>query len=390
MAEAWFWQRIVTPHMAELAAALARQGSEVIYVAEQPMSADRAEQGWIVPQLPGVRLELAATAKSSATLVASAPPDSIHICQGLRGNGLVRHAQSAIKARGLRQWVVMETVDDAGWRGAIKRLEYRRLFAIWRQHLQGVLAIGHTTPAWITARGMPANRVFPFAYFLGDLDLIKGLSPPHPLAGEGLGERGEGTEGLPEQRTCFRFIFVGNFIELKRLDLLLDALRRIPDQNFELAMIGSGPLEPTLRAMAAECLPGRVHWLGRLPLNQVPAEIAKADCLVLPSRHDGWGAVVSEALMVGTPVICSATCGSAGVVRASGQGGVFNSGDRSELIEQLARAVAGGLVQEPDRVALAHWATCLGAKAGAAYLANILHFVSGIGERPAPPWGSAL
>ena len=100
--------------------------------------------------------------------------------------------------------------------------------------------------------------------------------------------------------------------------------------------------------------------------------------------------VVSEALMVGTPVICSTACGSAGVVGASGQGGVFNSGDRSELIDQLARAVAGGWVQEPDRIALADWATCLGAKAGAAYLANILHFVSGIGEKPAPPWSKAF
>ncbi|HRF43373.1 MAG TPA: hypothetical protein PLD30_03900, partial [Candidatus Competibacteraceae bacterium] len=189
MDKIWFWQRIVTPHMAELAAALARQGSEVTYVAEQPMSADRAEQGWMVPQLPGVRLEFAATAKSSAMLVASAPPDSIHIGQGLRGNGLVRHAQSAIKARGLRQWVVMETVDDAGWRGAIKRLEYRRLFANGRQHLQGVLAIGYTTPTWVTARGMPADRVFPFAYFLRDLDLTTALSPSRPLAGGGLGER---------------------------------------------------------------------------------------------------------------------------------------------------------------------------------------------------------
>ena len=31
-----------------------------------------------------------------------------------------------------------------------------------------------------------------------------------------------------------------------------------------------------------------------------------------------------------------------------------------------------------------------GAKAGAAYLANILHFVSGIGEKPATPWSNAF
>lgn len=370
MDKIWFWQRIVTPHMAELATGLARQGNEVTYVAEQLMSADRAEQGWMVPQLPGVRLELAATEKSSATLTASAPPDSIHICQGLRGNGLVRHAQSAIKARGLRQWVVMETVDDAGWRGAIKRLEYRRLFAIWRQHLEGVLAIGYITPAWVMARGMSTDHVFPFAYFLRDLDLATGLNL--------------------RKHTRFRFVFVGQFIDRKRLDLLLDTLRRIPDQDFELAMIGSGPLELKLKAMAAEYLPSRVHWIGRLPLSQVPVEIAKADCLILPSRHDGWGAVVSEALMVGTPVICSSACGAAGVVRASGKGGVFDSGNRSELINHLVSTVARGLVQEPDRIALAHWATCLGAKAGATYLTNILHSANGMGKRPTPPWDNAL
>ena len=42
--------------------------------------------------------------------------------------------------------------------------------------------------------------------------------------------------------------------------------------------------------------------------------MAAADVLVLPSRFDGWGAVVNEALMVGTPVICSDRCGASDVI----------------------------------------------------------------------------
>lgn len=30
----WFWQRIVSPHMAGLASALAKRGCQVVYVAE--------------------------------------------------------------------------------------------------------------------------------------------------------------------------------------------------------------------------------------------------------------------------------------------------------------------------------------------------------------------
>lgn len=56
-------------------------------------------------------------------------------------------------------------------------------------------------------------------------------------------------------------------------------------------------------------------------MDAARACMARADVLVLPSWHDGWGAVVSEALMAGTPAIASDACGSAGVVRASGVGG---------------------------------------------------------------------
>jgi glycosyltransferase involved in cell wall biosynthesis len=362
----WLWQNIVSPHMASLAVALARRGCDVVYAAVESMSPDRIEQGWSPPPLDGVRLELVPTGESVERLVESVPPGSVHICSGIRANGLIGVAQRALARRGLQQWIVMETVDDAGWRGALKRLEYRRLFRCRRNTVQGVLAIGHSTPAWVGARGMPASRVFPFAYFLPNPD-ISAHPPAHPH------ER-------------FRVLFAGQFIALKRLDHLVEALARLSPLAFELAVVGSGPLEHRWKTLAESALPGRVDWIGRLPLESVPAEMARADCLVLPSRHDGWGAVVSEALMVGTPVICSDACGSADVVRASGRGGVFPSGDRESLTQLLGKAIAGGCWRPDSRMSLAAWAECLGGDAGAAYLISILQHASGGAARPAPPW----
>ena len=42
-------------------------------------------------------------------------------------------------------------------------------------------------------------------------------------------------------------------------------------------------------------------------------------------------AVVSEALLIGIPVICSDTCGSSVIVKASGFGGIFPSNNQKVL-----------------------------------------------------------
>lgn len=366
--EVWFWHRIVSPHMAGLADALAATGREVTFVAEQEMSSARAAQGWQTPGRGKAHRRVAPSIEAVRALVAAAPPDSIHICQAFRGNGLIHAARHALAERGLRQWAIMETVDDAGWKGILKRLEYGRLLKAWRPKLEGVLAIGHRTPAWLTQRGAANEKIFPFTYF---------LQPPEL----------RDVRTIPLGR-AFRLVFVGQFIERKRVDLLLDALSTLTDVNFELAVIGSGPLEAGLRAKADAILPGRVRWLGRQPITEVPGLLAEADCLVLPSRHDGWGAVVSEALMVGTPAICSDACGSAGVVAASGEGGIFHAGGRQALIDVLRQVISSGSLPLDRRHRLADWACCLSADAGARYLSAILAHVSAPRTqlRPDPPW----
>lgn len=379
MAEIWFWQRIITPHMAVLAVALARRGIKVTYVAEKMMSDDRAQQGWHPPALPGVNLRLLNERLSVAQVVADAHEDAIHLCQGIRGNGLVGAAQRRMRRLGSRQWIVMEMIDDHGMIGMIKRLYYRLLFLCWRRHWQGVLAIGAHTPAWVVARGMPAQRVFPFAYFLGEPTTGFESSSTSKMVEEKAGK---------SPSSCVRLLFVGQLISRKRVDLLIEALRRLFDagfSGFSLEIVGDGPLREGLRQQAA-FLGDRVTWHGAVPMPQARRHMAQADCLVLPSDHDGWGAVVSEALMAGTPVICSDACGAAEVVRASGVGAVFPAGDAAALAECLKSVLEAGAQSPQARQELAAWARCLGAEAGADYLQRIFAYMEGHVPRPRPPW----
>lgn len=352
--------------MAGLASALAQQGYKVFYVAEQELSSDRVKLGWYAPRMNGVRLLLLSKKIGVDHLVSGASNQSVHICQGIRGSAYISKVRRVITQRGLRQWVGMETVDDTGAIGIIKRYEYARVLRNKGTSMEGILAIGYTTADWIKALGMPADRVYPFAYFLPDADLREPIKQREPGP--------------------FRFLFVGQFIRRKRLEILINSLQILLDRKFELLVVGSGTLENKLRMFAETALSDHVRWLGGRPMSEVQSIMKQVDCLVLPSRHDGWGAVVSEALMVGTPVICSDGCGAAGVVKCSGFGGVFPHNQIDVLQAMLDEQLQTGPIDPEDRKGLSSWAKALGAEAGARYLIDILSYAANGGVRPVPPW----
>jgi glycosyltransferase involved in cell wall biosynthesis len=364
--EVWFWQRTVSPHMAGLAAALAQRGVSTTYVAEGTLTEDRIKLGWELSSLGDARLLFAPDDATAVELISQAARDSLHICQGLRANGVVAAAQRALAARRLRQCVVMEGVDDRGWKGWLRRGLYAWLVLTQRSRIRAFLATGAGTAEWLVARGAPADAVFPFGYFLA-----------------------EARHARPARAPCeksFRVLFVGQFVERKRLDLLINALAIIGSHEVELVVVGSGPLEQELRALAELKLGPRVSWLGVRAHSEVPAIMASADCLVLPSRFDGWGAVASEALLAGTPVVCSDKCGCREVVRLGG-GNVFAEGDAQDLQAALDGMIRKGPPSPAERERLTRWAAVLGAEAGAAYLEEILiQITDGGRERPEPPW----
>ncbi len=440
--EIWFWQRIISPHMAGLAAALAASGNAVRYVAEHPMSARRAAQGWTPPSTGGAKLEFAPTPDAARRLAASAPPHAVHICEGLRKNGTIAAAQAEFAQSGARWYVFIETVEDHGRTGPLKRALYGHLVRrATRQGVEGWLATGHTTPTWLIARGANPASVHPFAYFLPPAtgvahcpsgspgvsarhampDFPPGRASPtsataqslpgleHHASSSGVEAPPKsvmprpastippgGTAGQRHPRSAlpsetgstppepFHVLFAGQLIPRKAPLLLIEAFSRLPRDAARLTLIGTGPLADEIRKRAQGL---NIDLPGQLPMETTRAAMAQADRLILPSRHDGWGAVVSEALISGTPVICSNRCGSAGVAQASGHGRIFPAGDPAALTAAMKTAIDAGKPHPDTRAALASWAQCLTAGAGAAHLDRILTSRSSHALRP--PWQSA-
>lgn len=355
--------------MVGLAAALARQGHSVSFIAERELTEQRRQLGWTVPKLDGLTHISNCTRTDFERIARSTPSDAINIVQGIRGNGLVKFAQKILQKRSMRQWVVLETVEDCGWRGVVRRLEYKRILRRKSSSIELILAIGQTTPAWIEQRGVPKGKILPFAYFL-DIS-----SAPN-------------TRDVQPGKT-FRCLFVGQIIERKRLDLLIDALTDKKLLNVSLTVVGSGPKQTELELYSEKKLGQRVSWLGNKQIAEIPKIIFESDCLVLPSRHDGWGAVVSESLMVGTPVICSDKCGTSGIVLASGVGGVFCTGSVESLISSLTLVTNSTRPDRIDQQKLSDWAACLGSESGALYLVGIANALNHGSQMPLPPWERA-
>lgn len=107
-------------------------------------------------------------------------------------------------------------------------------------------------------------------------------------------------------------VFVGRLIEEKGAHLLLQALAREALRGATCAIVGTGPQEVPLRALAAALgLAERVRFVPRLPQPELNALVASARALVLPSAREGFGMVVLEAMALGTPVVVTTSAQSA-------------------------------------------------------------------------------
>ena len=132
----------------------------------------------------------------------------------------------------------------------------------------------------------------------------------------------------------------------KGLDVLVDAARRLRDvlPDARVAIVGRGPDGAALRdRVRARGLQGRVLFAGFLE-DPGPAYDA-ADCVVLPSRWEGFGLAALEARAAGRRVVVSA---AGGLPEAAGADGVVVPvGDAAALADALAAALS------PDAVAAA-------------------------------------
>ena len=102
----------------------------------------------------------------------------------------------------------------------------------------------------------------------------------------------------------YTLVAAGRLHRQKGFDLLIQSIAELKRRDIRIVILGDGPEEAALRRQVAQMnMSDRVEFTGFLD-NPYPC-LAAADLFVLPSRWEGFGHVIVEAMSVGTPVIAA-------------------------------------------------------------------------------------
>lgn len=140
-----------------------------------------------------------------------------------------------------------------------------------------------------------------------------------------------------------RFVLhVGTLQPRKNIPLLLEAFAQLPLPDVHLVLVGGkGWLyEEIFARVTALGLQERVHFTGYVPDEALPLWYNAATLLALPSRYEGFGLPLVEAMACGTPVIAA---NNSSLPEAVGDAGLlFAPDDARELAERITAVLQDG------------------------------------------------
>lgn len=151
---------------------------------------------------------------------------------------------------------------------------------------------------------------------------------PNPVVDEvrSAGHRAEGP---------VRIVAAGRLVEAKGFDLLIDAAAQL-SADFRLDIYGDGGLREDLSSQVAERGDNRVTLRGHAEPSAI---FGGADLCVVPSRREGFGNVVVEAMAAGVPVLATACPGPAALIQDGENGFLVDQGSSAALAQAMAALI---------------------------------------------------
>lgn len=374
------WQPLFTDHQLFTWRALQTLVTEpIIYVVGTAASETRAKQGWKgadLSELDVVYLEGKDWWQRGVAII-RAYPDAVHVFCGYWAErryfplivfALWHKAKVVIINESYSSESVGYLVEGRRLLNSIKASLrpplYRAATALLMTAARGVkpalLAISMRAVEQFKQAGLRDAQVFSFGYFVPSIPVS---IPPRQPSGHSI-----------------RLVFVGSLLPTKGLDVAITAVTRCQQQGLPVTLdvYGAGD---AVKFIAPETR--GTTYRGTIPFGQAQAVIAQYDVLILPSRHDGWGVVVNEALLQGVPVIASENVGAGCLVEASGAGAIFRNEDVSGLQQILQQLSADADVLNAWRDLAIKVKALIEPEVAAQYMHDVMMFYFyQTGERP--------
>jgi glycosyltransferase involved in cell wall biosynthesis len=213
-------------------------------------------------------------------------PDVVH-AHGLRAAAAAALALAGMRTGQVRRPALLVTVHNAPPAPAAARAVYLGLERLTARRADAVLCVSADLADRMRRAGARdvALAVVPAP-----------LVPPPSAEAIGQAQADIGAAGRPV------VLAVGRCALQKGFDVLLEAVIAMPGPAPLLVIAGEGPEAGPLAARA-RAAGARVRFLG--PRRDVPALLAAADVVAVPSRWEGQPLIVQEALRAGRPIVAS-------------------------------------------------------------------------------------
>jgi len=229
-----------------------------------------------------------------------------------------------------KKWMFWGEMPGFRERGTVGRLLRRHLQRPIGTGATGIAAIGSGAEEAYKKR-FPSLRVFNIPYFcdLAPFRMASIMNAKHA-------------------KPTVDILFSGQLIKRKGVDLLIRAFNEIAPQlrRLRLKVLGTGSALGMLTELVAPSLRERVQFLGFKQPGELPEIFADADIFVLPSRHDGWGVVINEALGAGLPIVVSDCVGARDLVKTGVNGFITATGNVDGLAKALLELSQSNAMRE--------------------------------------------
>ncbi len=149
-------------------------------------------------------------------------------------------------------------------------------------------------------------------------------------------------ERFYDKKEYWNLLSVGAVTERKGYDYLIEALRDLKDYPFKCYIVGNiddKQFYEHLKIKIEEYgLSKKIEFTGYIPNERLQKLYLSCDIFILPSRHEGYGIVLKEALNYGLPVIAT-NVGAVSEVVENGKTGILvepnNPGSLAETLQNL-------------------------------------------------------
>ena len=142
------------------------------------------------------------------------------------------------------------------------------------------------------------------------------------------------------QSSNFKIGTIGRLVPQKDYPTLLSAFSNVLEKSpdAELYVVGEGYLQKELIELSKSLgINSKVHWLGKT--EYINEFLSKIDLFILPSKYEGFGLVLLEAMVAKKPIIAANNSAIPEVLGKTYEG-LFSTGDVNALAQQIKTAIS--------------------------------------------------